>query len=280
MALEVQQSDERQQQLRDQHDSDEEDDGFDLGNVFPEEERPPTPPLAVVDYTSPHGAELAISLVNRHPLWGHVLYPTSICLADFLAEHASSYVQGKRVLELGAGGGLPSLVSALEGAEMTVCTDFPDASLVANLERNADANVPSEKRSRIAIEGYTWGSKVDSLLAHVSGPTPCFDTILAADLVFNHSQHLALLKTCETCLTGSASPTLLCFYSHHRPTPELIAKDEGFVALAEARGWKAERVVRNAKAGPAFPEDGGDLSIRSTVHGFRLTPPAAASDSQ
>ena len=34
MALEGQQSDERQQQLRDQHDSDEEDDGFDLGNVF------------------------------------------------------------------------------------------------------------------------------------------------------------------------------------------------------------------------------------------------------
>ena len=34
----------------------------------------------------------------------------------------------------------------------TVCTDFPDASLVANLERNADTNIPSEKRSRIAIE--------------------------------------------------------------------------------------------------------------------------------
>lgn len=49
---------------------------------------------------------------------GHVLYPTAKCLSDFLAEHADAYIKGKRVLELGAGGGLPSLVSALEGAEM------------------------------------------------------------------------------------------------------------------------------------------------------------------
>lgn len=48
---------------------------------------------------------------------GHVLYPTSICLSDYLAEHAAEFVQGRNVLELGAGGGLPSLVCALEGAK-------------------------------------------------------------------------------------------------------------------------------------------------------------------
>lgn len=58
-----------------------------------------------------------------------------------------------------------------------------------------------------------------------------------------------------------------------RPTKELIAKDEGFVQLAQERGWKTSRVVRKTDAGPAFPEDGGDLAIRSTVHGFKLIPP-------
>lgn len=48
---------------------------------------------------------------------GHVLYPTSICLADYLAKHAEELVKNKNVLELGAGGGLPSLVCALEGAK-------------------------------------------------------------------------------------------------------------------------------------------------------------------
>lgn len=47
---------------------------------------------------------------------GHVLYPTSICLSDFLAENATQYVEGKNVLELGAGGGLPGVISVLEGA--------------------------------------------------------------------------------------------------------------------------------------------------------------------
>lgn len=94
--------------------SDEEDLGLD--GVFPEEERPPTPPPAIKYYTRPTGEQLSVQLVTTHPLWGHVLYPTSICLSDYLSEHAAELVYDKTVLELGAGGGLPSLVCALEGA--------------------------------------------------------------------------------------------------------------------------------------------------------------------
>lgn len=39
----------------------------------------------------------------------------------------------------------------------------------------------------------------------------------------------------------------------YRPTKELIAKDEGFVKLAEERGWKAERIVRKTDAGVNSP---------------------------
>jgi hypothetical protein len=58
---------------------------------------------------------------------GHVLYPAAIALARFLELHADRLLhgsdgkgkgkgKGKAVLELGAGGGLPGLVAALEGA--------------------------------------------------------------------------------------------------------------------------------------------------------------------
>ena len=57
---------------------------------------------------------------------GHILYPAAIALARFLELHASTLLhgpdggkgkgRGKNVLELGAGGGLPGLVAALEGA--------------------------------------------------------------------------------------------------------------------------------------------------------------------
>lgn len=45
-------------------------------------------------------------------------------------------VKGKTVLELGAGGGLPSLVCALNGAAQVVVTDYPDADLIENLRYN------------------------------------------------------------------------------------------------------------------------------------------------
>jgi len=40
------------------------------------------------------------------------------------------------VLELGAGGGLPSLVCARNGATQVVVTDYPDSDLIENLRYN------------------------------------------------------------------------------------------------------------------------------------------------
>lgn len=59
---------------------------------------------------------------------GHVLYPAAIALSRFLELHSDVLLRaetalgrkGKNVLELGAGGGLPGLVAALEGA-LHVC---------------------------------------------------------------------------------------------------------------------------------------------------------------
>jgi predicted nicotinamide N-methyase len=45
-------------------------------------------------------------------------------MGDFLSDKASTYVKEKRVLELGAGGGLPSLVAALEGARKVSSLSF------------------------------------------------------------------------------------------------------------------------------------------------------------
>lgn len=85
-----------------------------------------------------------MGLVSGHPLWGkylavqqtatkltctlncpgHILYPAAIAMSRFLELHAERLLRfkdakgkGKAVLELGAGGGLPGLVAALEGAD-------------------------------------------------------------------------------------------------------------------------------------------------------------------
>lgn len=70
------------------------------------------------------------------PYWAQV-WPAAHALASWLEEHAA-FVSGKRVLELGAGLGLPSLVSEKLGASVH-CTDL-NAEAVELAQRSAGRN--------------------------------------------------------------------------------------------------------------------------------------------
>jgi EEF1A N-terminal glycine/lysine methyltransferase len=59
---------------------------------------------------------LNLRFVGQHPLWGHHLWNASKVLADYF-DLNPELVRGKRVLELGAGGALPSFIAACNGAE-------------------------------------------------------------------------------------------------------------------------------------------------------------------
>lgn len=56
------------------------------------------------------------------------------------------------MLELGAGGGLPSLVCALGGAAHVVVTDYPDTDLIENLRYNITHCGPLPQNSNIVAE--------------------------------------------------------------------------------------------------------------------------------
>lgn len=59
---------------------------------------------------------LNLRLVGQHSLWAHHLWNASKVLADYFDLHPD-LVKEKRVLELGAGGALPSFTAACNGAE-------------------------------------------------------------------------------------------------------------------------------------------------------------------
>ena len=95
------------------------------------------------------------------PYWAE-LWPAATALAAALPE-----VEGLRVVELGCGLGLPSLVAAARGADVTA-TDWADDA-VALLERNATRNglvVRAERRD--------WREPWDER----------FDLALAADVLY------------------------------------------------------------------------------------------------
>ena len=88
--------------------------------------------------------EIEIRLASSHPLWGHFLWNASKCTSEYLDSHPE-LVKDKYVLELGAGGALPSLISATLGAKKTVITDYPDAELLKTIEWNvAHSGIPSD----------------------------------------------------------------------------------------------------------------------------------------
>jgi nicotinamide N-methyltransferase len=52
-------------------------------------------------------------------------------------------------LELGAGAGLPGIVSAIKGASTVVVTDYPDPDLIENITHNIDICAEISKKLKI-----------------------------------------------------------------------------------------------------------------------------------
>ncbi|EIM81525.1 nicotinamide N-methyltransferase [Stereum hirsutum FP-91666 SS1] len=257
-----------------------------LDSIFPEPGRPPSPdPTTAVYKRTPRDQPgfnagtswqtISIRLVGNHPLWGHYLWNASRSFASYLDAHPELY-RDRCVLELGAGGGLPSIVTALNGARKVVVTDYPDAALVDNLSFNVKQNVPEDMMQAVDVKGYIWGQTVallrESITRSDEASSTGFDLIIMSDLVFNHSQHDALLTTAESTLSNVSSDehkaTLLVFYTHHRP--HLAHRDLEFFEKARQRGWICEEIVTE-KYPPMFPEDSGEEEVRATVHGWALT---------
>ncbi|KAJ9113665.1 hypothetical protein QFC22_005974 [Naganishia vaughanmartiniae] len=313
---------------------------MDLDNMFPEPERPATPPPTIHTYTSPllthyipHSSSstgptsapsLTVQLVGSNPLWGHVLWNAGVSLSDYFltqAAHSGSTgtpgtgpdsptrernpIKGTTVLELGAGGGLPSLICGVLGARKVVITDYPEDVLLDNLRWNvvengrilgqalqrSDCAVEDESAAemvrtwdeRMVVAGHLWGKNTEELLDIISNvptqslsatppPPPLtasqrkYDILILSDLIFNHSQHSALLNSCEaliTPLTGKA----YVFHSHH--LPQYYLRDLGFFSLAKERGWVVRRVVKERR-GVMFQEDEGDEEKRATVWGWEM----------
>lgn len=167
------------------------------------------------------------------------------------------------------------MVAAKNGAKCVVLTDYPDEPLLNNLQQNVEKNIASPNQQYTHVMGYIWGKTLDPIfevqqkMAHTRG----FDVVIMSDLIFNHSQHEALLNTAETALRDTLPgethlPCVLVFYTHHRP--HLAHRDMQFFALAKERGWICEEILTE-KFPPMFPEDPGEEEVRATVHGWRLT---------
>lgn len=255
-------------------------------NIFadPEGYYPPSPTATTEIHTLLSGQPLSLRLVGHNPLWGHHLWQAGRVVATYLEEN-SALVEGKVVLELGAGAGLPSIVCGILHAEKVVVTDYPDPDLVANLWLNIEMaeRVRAEMREdvgwdgrSVVAEGYCWGGDVQpliSLLKNEGGSTTPsqtegFDVLILADLLFNHSEHAKLVSTIQKTLLKKADSKALVFFTPYRPW--LYEKDMAFFELAKAAGFAVEKILEHKMEKVMFEKDPGDEELRRTVFGYEL----------
>lgn len=147
-------------------------------------------------------------------------------------------------------------------------TDYPDAELVENMKLNVKDCALMTDKSLIAVEGYLWGAPVERLTAHLNEPEKSFDLLILADLLFNHSEHRALLATLSKTLSRRRCARALVFFTPYRPW--LLQKDLAFFDLARDAGFVVKKIFEKVLENVMFENDRGDEVLRRTVFGYEL----------
>ncbi len=178
---------------------------------------------------------------ERLPYWAE-LWPSARVLAD---ELAGRDLAGRRVVELGCGVGLPSIVAALAGAR-ALATDWYEEALAFAGANAARAGV------EVATMLVDWGGPPAAL----TGAAP-YDLVVGADLLYEERNGVALAALLPRLLPAGGEALIA---DPRRPHAALL------LDLLGGAGWSLEeRDVRH----PGRPDESGTV-----VRLHRLTAPA------
>jgi len=161
--------------------------------------------------------EVAFGDAKRFNSCGAAVWMGAKVLSSFLERRLGrGDLKGKRLVELGAGCGMPGMVAAQLGAQV-VLTDVPE--LRPLLECNVAANFApasfvdtagidaQDSMGSIgvapAVASLDWESQDDlrNVLQH-DGQQTCFDYVIGADIGYDPDVYRALLTTTYSLLTG------------------------------------------------------------------------------
>jgi predicted nicotinamide N-methyase len=148
-----------------------------------------------------------------HIPYGFLLWESAVGLASLLAEQPQ-LVSGKRVLELGAGMGLPGLVACSVGA--TVWQTDHEARALALAQTNAAQNGVTGLQHFVA-DWRTWMHNTQ------------YDVILGADILYERAMHPHLVPIFRQNLAPGG-----CLLLADPSRPQAL----DFVAALETQGWQ------------------------------------------
>ena len=165
---------------------------------------------------------------------GGTLFDGSVALARLLesmAKDQPAFLQGKRVLELGSGCGLPGLLAGKLGAAQVVLTDI--AQCVELMQENIDGNDLGDCVSAAALN-WTLSNDADSVEKEFGSN---FDFILAADVVYSPE----LVHPLYALLIRFSGPRTQILFSAPRPRVQ-EATDAFFATLRNEADFEVEKI--------------------------------------
>lgn len=192
---------------------------------------------------------------NNWSLQASSVWASSVFLADHLDDlHLDQHLQTVRrrgqdrlrILELGAGAGLPSIVIArcFVGADVTV-SDYPDPQLIRGLQANVDANDVAE---RCRVVPYAWGSSPSVFSRHdpVVGVEDCaMDVIIAADTLWKSEMHSPFLQSLQLLLRRTSDARIYLIAGLHTGRYTL----QSFIDSVEGYGFELDETVEREVSG-------------------------------
>jgi EEF1A N-terminal glycine/lysine methyltransferase len=234
------------------------------GSVFryePSEEIIPTSSVSSAITLITPTTQAANWSLHASSIWASSIYVADHLLDMHLAEHLErARTEGRqclRVLELGAGAGLPSILIAktYENVEVTA-SDYPDEELIKTLRDNVERNDVGQRCNAVP---YAWGSDtfvfaypaVAHKNAGSSTKDDCtFDIVIAADTLWNSQLHPLFLDALQRTLRRSANARIYLVAGLHTGRYTLQA----FMDLVHEYGLDfaeiTEKEVKGAKMRP------------------------------
>ncbi|PIL23618.1 hypothetical protein GSI_14931 [Ganoderma sinense ZZ0214-1] len=179
------------------------------------------------------------------------LFSPSLLLSE-LIERGVIYLEGKTVVELGAGCALPSLLSSTlsNPPALVVITDYPDPVIIGNLTANVERNRPHfNDACAVHSIGYEWGQNVDPLLDIVRQLTPsaapdAFDVVIMSDLLHFDRSHDVLMQSLLSLLRKTSSARAYIAAGKYTSPQVCDEKHDVPVFLWKKARWKAYGAVR------------------------------------
>ncbi|KAM4664437.1 protein N-lysine methyltransferase METTL21D [Discoglossus pictus] len=145
-----------------------------------------------------NGTELRIRQLSSGDV-GCVVWDAAIVLSKYLESPEGPRLEGRAVLELGAGTGIVGIMAATLGANVAV-TDLEDLQELMKTNIKDNAHLISGSCQAKVLK---WGEEISEFL-----PSP--DYILMADCIYYEESLEPLLKTL-TDIAGSKTCVLCCY---------------------------------------------------------------------